>query len=317
VVNGLVFIESLKNNRITNSYYTQIVNLDKGNTRSDSTASQYELFNAVNILLDYFTRRKNLFSGSINFYNMHNSFLYSMGYDKGVAKYFKSINKSVKGRIGNIKSNSSCLNYYLTTYYDDGSSDTEFLFTSCDPCRQQSKISTNGEAIVANECGTSNTGGISGGDGEGTGASALDLWSFISNFGSLKYIASTKKLDGSTIYEFADNNLMFVTQLHLIFILDKNNLLVEGSQQLIISGLISFSQNITQNPQFNYNKDFGYISSANLSFKIEGLFSFRAFDFMSEYYRMNINITLPQSNMYLPTGTIAYISMTPHFSNFK
>ena len=188
VVNGLVFIESLKNNTIINSYYTQIVNIDNGNSRSESTASQYELTTAANIVSDYFTRRKNSFNGSINFYNMHNSFLYSLGYEKGTAKYFKSINKSGKGTNGNIKSNSSCVNYYLTTYYDDGSSETEFLFTSCDPCRQQSKISTTGEAIVANECGTSYTGGIGGGGGsDGSSAAALDLWSFFSNYGTLKY----------------------------------------------------------------------------------------------------------------------------------
>jgi hypothetical protein len=250
VINGLILIESINNNSITSSYFTQIVNLDISNTRSESTASSYDFTTATGIISDYFTRRKNSFHGSINFYNMHNSFLYSLGYEKGAPKYFKRINKAKKGANGNVKANSSCVNYYLTTYYDDGSSETEFLFTSCDPCRQQSKISSSGESIVANECGTnySNVGG--GGSGDGHGAAA-DLLNMTSDYGKLVLVFKKRNTDGTTLFVFEDNSSLFMSDVTYTFTLDINNRLIPGSESVSITGFISFTQDRFQ----KYNTD--------------------------------------------------------------
>ena len=168
-MNGLVFIESLEGDTIMQSFYTQIENFNVFKAVHRTAIEKYEVVESAKTLVNYFTRAKSDFNGNIQFFTNRNKYLFSIGIENGNPSYFKAINKAQKtSKEGGIQANSNCVDYYLTTFYDDGSTETEFLFQSCTrDCIQTRVINTSGETVTTMACGDDNTVNSGGGGGDG------------------------------------------------------------------------------------------------------------------------------------------------------
>jgi len=168
VMNGLILIQDIETRAILQSYYTQLENLNISSALNASYFRQNEVDESAKIIANYFTRAKNNFNGSIQFFSVENIYLFTIGFENGNPTYFKAIGKAKEGsKEGGVQAFSDCVDYYLTTFYDDGSSETEFLYQSCArDCLQTRIINTNGEMVTSMSCGDNidRTGG-GGGDG--------------------------------------------------------------------------------------------------------------------------------------------------------
>lgn len=112
-------------------------------------------------------------SGSMSFYTINNKFLGEYGFSEGNLKYQKYIQKGETFNTGTIKSNSiggiskrsisanSCYDFYLVTYWSDGSVDRVYIGTSCSEggagsggggCEQTGKLNSSKSLIVSQNC---------------------------------------------------------------------------------------------------------------------------------------------------------------------
>ncbi len=105
-------------------------------------------------------------TGSATFYNIDNKFLSEIGYKEGKKDYEKYLQKSNHLSSGSIVSNSenskkvksnACYEFYLVTYWSDGSTTRVFLGISCDGggiggCEQTGRMSKNGSNEISFSC---------------------------------------------------------------------------------------------------------------------------------------------------------------------
>jgi type II secretory pathway pseudopilin PulG len=177
-VTGLLFMFNKTTNTIEDAYLSEITNstlpIDPGQ-----------------IISDLYSYRKTNFTATISAYSFANSLKWEVGYLSGATTYTKEIknnyvlqevlqsNKSatntIKINISN-KSNpknasitgAGCVDYYLVSYYDDGSEDWDYIGTACGTqCtfikqiqKTSSNIATDGLNPIAIEtCGGGGGGG--------------------------------------------------------------------------------------------------------------------------------------------------------------
>ena len=278
IMNGLVLIENTENDTIVQSFYTHIENQNPLKAVFRTAIEKYEVVESAKTIVNYFIGAKNNFNGSIQFFTNKNKFLFTIGIENGAPSYFKAINKSPKGsKEGGIKSFSDCVDYYLTTFYDDGSSETEFLFQSCTrDCIQTRVINTSGETVTTMACGDNigNTGGGGGGDG-GVDLGKLIALLCMNRTSDLIIIESFKESDGSTKFRIVDSNTLPFSTVTIIFKLGANNRYLEGSASVNIYGLLGFNQNEQQIPLPTYKTLIDKPGITEFSFYNEGAKSFK------------------------------------------
>ncbi len=313
IVNGLVFIESIVGDSIMQSFYTQTENLNSMTAVYRTAIEKYEVVESVTTIANYFTRTKNKFNGSIQFFTNRNKYLFTIGIENGTASYFKAINKAKKGnKEGGIQANSDCVDYYLTTFYDDGSTETEFLFQSCTrDCIQTKVINISGEAVTTMACGDNITSTGGGGDG---GVDFLAI--AIPRTATLKFISKIINEDGSITYEFVDPNSLLMSTVHIRFIIDKNGLLVQGKEKIFISGIFAIDQNEISYKNSSIIHNSGILGTTEVKLELSGLFTFRAIDVFSQFYNIKVNVTIRAGNFFIPEGTITYIPWSQVYQKY-
>ena len=305
IMNGLVLIENTEIDTIVQSFYTHIENRNPLKAVYRTAIEKYEVVEFAKTIVNYFTGAKNNFNGSIQFFTNKNKFLFTIGIENGAPSYFKAINKSPKGsKEGGIKSFSDCVNYYLTTFYDDGSTETEFLFQSCTrDCIQTRVINVSGETVTTMACGDNigNTGG--GGSGDG-GADILKM--AVAKTVTLIFISKIRNEDGSTTFEFIDPNSLLWSTVHIIFIIDKNGQLVPGKDKITISGLFALDQGDVSYRNSSIKQNSGLVGTTEVKLELSGLFTFKPIDVYSQYYSITVNATIRPGDFFIPQGTITY-----------
>jgi hypothetical protein len=305
IMNGLVLIENTENDTIVHSFYTHIENQNPLKAVFRTAIEKYEVVESAKTIVNYFTGAKNNFNGSIQFFTNKNKFLFTIGIENGAPSYFKAINKSPKGsKEGGIKSFSDCVDYYLTTFYDDGSSETEFLFQSCTrDCIQTRVINTSGETVTTMACGDNigNTGGGGGGDG---GVDILKM--AVAKTVTLIFISKIRNEDGSTTFDFIDPNSLLWSTVHIIFIIDKNGQLVPGKDKITISGLFALDQGDVSYRNSSIKQNSGLVGTTEVKLEFSGLFTFKPIDVYSQYYSITVNATIRPGDFFIPQGTITY-----------
>jgi hypothetical protein len=177
-ITGLLFMFNKATNTIEDAYLSEITNpalpVDPGQ-----------------IISDLYSYKKNKFTASISAYSFANALKWEVGYSNGATTYTKEIKNeyvlqgllqsnnsatnSIKVNISN-KSNpknvsitgTGWLDYYLVSYYDDGSEDWDYIGTACGAqCtfikqiqKTSSDIATDGfNPITIETCGGGGGGG--------------------------------------------------------------------------------------------------------------------------------------------------------------
>lgn len=314
IVNGLVFIESLEEDTIMQSFYTQIENLNVLKAVYRVAIEKYEVVESAKTLVNYFTKAKSNFNGNIQFFTNRNKYLFSIGIENGKPSYFKAINKAKKGsKEGGIQANSNCVDYYLTTFYDDGSTETEFLFQSCTrDCIQTRVINTSGETITTMACGDNNS--INAGGGGDGGVDLVSMLNLSLKTGELKLIEKIINPDGSITYKFEDNNRFLFTTGFLTFTLDRTNRIIPGSITLDLAGLFGFtlSRTIDYDPDVSINKPYdGYVNS---SFTFNGILI--GFNNYSIHTNIIVSMHIPQTTNLPLTAYASFGYLIPYTSKY-
>jgi len=162
---GLVFLIEKANDRIEEGYI-----LETKNIIVDDMSK---------LVAGFYSNKMNPITGTLTAYDFNSKFKWEFGYKEGRRLYKKLSLKNVKRDEvvnSNIKSNSltksaACTEYYLITYWDDGSIDRTYIGTVCDnlyPCEVTRYINPSTEMAVKAFC--SGGGGSSGG-----GSSIADI----------------------------------------------------------------------------------------------------------------------------------------------
>ena len=123
------------------------------------------------IVAGFYTDKMSSITGTLTAYDFNSKFKWEFGYKEGHRLYKKLSLKNIKRDEvvnSNIKSNSltksaACTEYYLITYWDDGSIDRTYIGTVCDnlyPCEVTRYFNPSTEMAVKSFC---NSGGSSGG----------------------------------------------------------------------------------------------------------------------------------------------------------
>ncbi len=124
------------------------------------------------LVAGFYSNKMNPITGTLTAYDFNSKFKWEFGYKEGRRLYKKLALKSYNREVvvnSNIKSNSltksnACTEFYLVTYWDDGSVDRTYLSTICDnpyPCEVTRYISPSTESAVKAFC--TGGGGSSGG----------------------------------------------------------------------------------------------------------------------------------------------------------
>lgn len=247
---GVLGIMDISENSIQMGYFSQVL-LQNGNTGKSTN------FSPINTFYDYFNRiDNNFFSGGISFYTLTNNFLLEVDYRNGKNYALKAISSSTKtsANANNMSVGSGesavaqCVAYYLNTYWDDGTTTSELIGTSCNspcPINQSIKVDNNGRGSVIHTFACGAVGNISNG-GSGSGNAIV-----VALVGAPKNIPVTilsKNPDGSTTYRFIDSSIP-LSWTNITFTLDANNNLIPGSVIVSVYGAFNFVMNPKQNYQ--------------------------------------------------------------------
>lgn len=154
---GLVFLIEKANNQIEEGYILE----SKGIVVADMS----------NLVAGFYSNKMPPITGVLTSYDFNSKFKWEFGYKEGRRLYKKLALKNYNREEvinSNVKSNSltksnACTEYYLITYWDDGSIDRTYIGTVCDnpyPCEVTRYISPSTELAVKAFC---NGGGSSGG----------------------------------------------------------------------------------------------------------------------------------------------------------
>ena len=169
---GLVFLVDKNTKQIEEGYILEI----KNSTVNDMSE----------LIAGFYTNRMNSFTGTLAAYDFNSKFKWEFGYKEGKVWYKKLLQKSfnrANSISSTIKSNSltksnACTEFYLITYWDDGSVDRTYISTICDnpfPCEVTKYINPTSETAVKVFCaGSTSVGG-------GSGSSIADIKERISD----------------------------------------------------------------------------------------------------------------------------------------
>jgi hypothetical protein len=171
---GLVYVFNKKNSSIEQSYLLEV-----SGAVTDPAA----------LVAEFYSYGMGSFTGTLDAYNYGKAMTWELGYQNGSRMYRKAIktgNQSgtlargsgkvtVTDSRGNhtIVTGGSCLDYYLVTYYDDGSEDWEYIGTGCtqDCTVIRQILQGNVGAKTTLDAVTTTCGG--GGSGGGGGSSTV------------------------------------------------------------------------------------------------------------------------------------------------
>lgn len=160
---GLVFMIDKNNLRIQSGYITEI------RFQNDIHDSEKEIFAKL------YNNKSPNFSGSVSAYSIINRFIIERGFKDGKGLYFKKPENSASATLtvktnsekntGELpKKNNDCTLFFLVTYWDDGTTDREYIGSSCTgggagSCEQTRIISRNSQYTIGTNCNQSNPGG--------------------------------------------------------------------------------------------------------------------------------------------------------------
>jgi hypothetical protein len=298
---GFTILLNRKENTIREGYFTQV-------SFKNKTVSQTEIIESADIIYNHLSKNNTNFSGKLAFYTIDNKFLYNFGYSNGINKSVTYIGKGIAGSTQktNIPINqnrtlgSGCIDAFFITYYDDGSIDYQLIAEDCSGCTATSIINKNGELKAATFCNSGTQITIAG-----NASSTVDLDPFLILDVHSKIVNIVRVYaNGSKLCQVVDDHFLPFTTATLIFKIDANNNLIEGSQQLIISGVMAFTQNPIQMPMDSYTLN-------TLFFNIQGLISFSVFSPATIPFNVNVYIDFMQS-----TGQY-FASLYYHYTNYK
>jgi hypothetical protein len=173
---GMTF---LFNNKTQKIYYSLITEMPTNNKSAIHHTTATSFNRPIDIITGFYKKNLSDYTGFIRAYTISNNLLWEFGYKNGERKYEKrvtsSYNENPASNPSQIKSNSNesklvkpngCKNWYLVTWYNDGSSDWDYIGTTCsDECFNSIKLTQDSIRIKSN-CGTAPQGG-----GGGSGAS--------------------------------------------------------------------------------------------------------------------------------------------------
>ena len=173
---GMTF---LFNNKTQKIYYSLITEMPTNNKSAIHHTTATSFNRPIDIITGFYKKNLSDYTGFIRAYTISNNLLWEFGYKNGERKYEKrvtsSYNENPASNPSQIKSNSTesklvkpngCKNWYLVTWYNDGSSDWDYIGTTCsDECFNSIKLTQDSIRIKSN-CGTAPQGG-----GVGSGAS--------------------------------------------------------------------------------------------------------------------------------------------------
>lgn len=167
---GIVFLYNINTQQI---YYSHIAEV-RVNAGSVSTQPQNLNNQSIHVIADFYRCHINDFTGSIRAYSITNNFLWEFGYVHGTKKFEKTVTAladhqaiNVSGQIktNSVESNNvnldGCLDWYIVTWYDDGTSDWQYIGTSCDSYCLETIGITQDSMSVKLDC----AGGRGGGGG--------------------------------------------------------------------------------------------------------------------------------------------------------
>jgi len=143
------------------------------------------------VLANYFAERGNNFSGTLSAATVNNEFLFEYRMQNGRRLSGKSqmpvaIKKQNNGTISAINTGApSCTDFYLVTYWSDGTTSYDYMYTSCttimDGCPIMQAFPSNGEIrTVLGNCNTYG-GGTSGGATKDNSSSVKDIVDSLTN----------------------------------------------------------------------------------------------------------------------------------------
>jgi len=167
---GLSF---LYNNNTHQVYYSLINEIPKNTSTNIAHGTVASVNRPIDVIAGFYKYNMNGYTGSIRAYNLSNNLLWEYGYENGVTKFEKWVTSSTdelpSSSSAQIKSSSiasksvkanGCLDWYLVTWYDDGSSDWKFIGTTCDGnCLESIGIAKDSTMIKSNCNGTGGGGG--------------------------------------------------------------------------------------------------------------------------------------------------------------
>ena len=122
---GLEFVFTSNTNQIKLACLTEIIGTQKNQT-----------LNEVDILKNTYEGKANNFTGTISAYTILNNFIIEESFKNGVYLNYKAISPQTNSQQKSTNSTSSigldaCFDYYLVTFWSDGTTDREFLGTGC------------------------------------------------------------------------------------------------------------------------------------------------------------------------------------------
>ena len=314
IKNGFYFL--VENYQIKQSYLIQIDNKIQINNKSENLDYKRTSAQNLQILSNYFQKKQNKFDGYIKFYTISNSFLYTINYKNGNLHSIQSVTNLIDTSINKIKINSfdNCTDYYLTTFYDDASYETEFLFKTCDECIPNSIIDKNGNGVRIMDCGTAPS--KKSGGSNGINPTPFDIGALIAGYGDLKLVSMKKNKDGSTSYIFSDSESLSFSRIEISFRLDAKNQLIEGTEHAIIYGAFNFTQNQDNFSNAYVNNNCVDPTIVQSTFSLNGSLSLSVLNAYSMKFNINTIITIPKNSYIQPTAISSYSYFIPLINKY-
>jgi hypothetical protein len=115
------------------------------------------------VIADIYAGNNLNFTGGVEYYKITKEFLFARGYKNGQSEYTKAYDIK-KGNSGNSIAEETCYNVYLITYWNDGSTTYDFLYSycvsTCPDLRSGGSINiSTGNIENTARCGASGNGG--------------------------------------------------------------------------------------------------------------------------------------------------------------
>jgi hypothetical protein len=124
--------------------------------------------NKAELIANVYSDRKFDFTGSIEYYQITKEFVFTRGYKNGQSEYTK-VHDMKKGKPGGNAVEETCYNVYLVTYWNDGSTTYDFLYSYCVSDCPDMRAGGSINISTGNIENTARCGASSGG-GSGTGS---------------------------------------------------------------------------------------------------------------------------------------------------
>lgn len=171
-----VTVFALKNSLVNNMFLLLFSGKNDGIYSGAQLAvldKDINVFSKLEVLAKLYTNKEVFFTGSIEYFRITKEFLYKHGYENGIKEYTAIREyKKKSSDIENATEEETCYNVYLITYWSDGSTTYDFLYSYCvapdcpDLRAGGSVIISTGTIENTTECGGSGSNG--GGPGGST-----------------------------------------------------------------------------------------------------------------------------------------------------